>query len=120
MGHTERVPKIDIVSTRTEAPCMPYTKKIAPPASFVWYTSFVASAKSDTGTSLNYHLLVGSTIQLPLVDVLLRFRQFKVALTTDFSRTYRAVHLPDNQKDLHRFLRREDPEEPILKYKTTR
>ena len=37
---------------------------------------FDASAKSTTGTSLNDHLLVGPTVHAPLIDVLLRFRQY--------------------------------------------
>ena len=81
---------------------------------------FDASAKSDTGTSLNDHLLVGLTVHPPLVDVLLRFRQFKIALTSDISRMYREVRIPDNQKDLHRFLWREDPEESITEYRMNR
>ena len=77
---------------------------------------FDASAKSDTGTSLNDHLLMRPTIHPPLVDVLLRFRQFRIVLTSDASRMYRAVRIPDNQNDLHRFLWREDPEESVMEY----
>ena len=51
---------------------------------------FVASAKSSTGVSLNNTLLVGPTIHPPLVDVLLRFRLYPVALTADVSKMYRA------------------------------
>ena len=81
---------------------------------------FDASTKSTSGTSLNNHLLVGHTIQASLVDVLMRFRQYQVALTTDVSRMYRAVLLPENQKDLHRFISRENSQEPIKDYSMTR
>ena len=77
---------------------------------------FDASAKSDSGTSLNDHLLVGPTVDPSLVDVLLRFRRFIIALTLNVSRLYRAVRLPDDQKYLHRFLKREGPEDSILEY----
>ena len=49
---------------------------------------FDASAKSSTGVSLNDTLLVGPTIHLPLVDVLLHFRLYPVALTADVSKMY--------------------------------
>ena len=70
---------------------------------------FDASASTASGTSLNNHLLVGSSVHSPLVDVLLRFRRYKVTLTTDVSCMYLVVRLPDYQKDLHRFVWREDP-----------
>ena len=44
-----------------------------------------ASAKSTSGKSLNDTLYVGPTVHTPLLDVLLRFRAHKIALTTDIS-----------------------------------
>ena len=55
-----------------------------------------------------------------MIDVLLRFRKFKVPLTTDVSRMYRAVRLADDQKDLHRFLWRETPTQPLGHHRMTR
>ena len=81
---------------------------------------FVASEKTTTGTSLNDHLLIGPTVHSPLIDVLLRFRQHKVALTTDVSRMYRAVLLPKDQRDLHRFVWRDDPNQRVKDYRMTR
>ncbi len=52
---------------------------------------FDASAKSSSGVSLNETLLIGPTVHPSLIDVLLRFR---IALTTDVSKMYRAVALP--------------------------
>ena len=69
----------------------------------VWAV-FDASAKSSTGTSLNDLLLVGTTVHLPLLDVLLCFRMHRVALTADVSKMYRAVLLAEDDKDLHRFV----------------
>ena len=63
---------------------------------------FDASAKSSTGISLNESLLVGPTVHPPLIDVLLRFRTHRVALTTDVSKMYRAVELVPVDRDLHR------------------
>ena len=65
---------------------------------------FDASAKSKSGASLSDQLLIGPTVHALFLDVLLHFRMHKVALTTDISRMYRAVHLPRDQCDLHRFV----------------
>ena len=65
------------------------------------------------GVSLNDTLLVGPTVHSSLIDVLLRFRFHRVALTTDVSRMYRAVELTLPDRDLHRFVWRSDPNEPL-------
>ena len=102
MGHTEQVPLKEVSNPHTEVYYLPMhavhkedstTSKLR--------VVFDAFAKTVSGTSLNDHLLVGPTVHPPLIDVLLRFRQFKVALTTNVSCMYQAVRLPDNQKDLH-------------------
>ena len=64
---------------------------------------FDASAKTSTGTSLNEQFMIGHTVHSQLIDVLLRFRNFKIAMTTDVSRMYHAVLLTEEQRDLHRF-----------------
>ena len=81
---------------------------------------FDASAKSSNGVSLNDTLLVGPTVHPPLIDVLLRFRLHRVALITDVSRMYRAVLLTESDKDLHRFVWRRSPKDPLLDYRMTR
>ncbi len=86
---------------------------------------FDASAKSATGVSLNDNLLndnllVGPTIHPPLIDVLLRFRLYPVALTADISKMYRAIELTPTDKDLHRFVWRSHPEKPLKDYRMTR
>ena len=81
---------------------------------------FDASAKSSTGVSLNDQLLVGPTVYSSLIDVLLRFRHYRIALTTDVSRMYRAILLPTEERDLHRFVWRRQPSEPLKDYRMTR
>jgi hypothetical protein len=65
---------------------------------------FDASAKSSSGVSLNDLLLVGPMVHSRLIDVLLRFRLHRVALTTDVSKMYRAIELTPEDHDLHRFV----------------
>ena len=61
---------------------------------------FDASTKSSSGASLNDLLLVGSTVHPSLIDVLLRFRLHRVALTTDESKMYRAIEPAPGDRDL--------------------
>ena len=81
---------------------------------------FDASAKSSTGVSLNDLLLVGPTVHPSLVDVLIRFRTHRIALTTDVSRMYRAILLSESDKDLHRFVWREHKHKPLRDFRMTR
>ena len=81
---------------------------------------FDASAPSTSGVSLNNLLLVGPTVHSSLVDVLIRFRLHRIALTTDVSRMYRMVLLEESDKDLHRFVWKRGPFEPLRDYRMTR
>ena len=69
---------------------------------------------------MNDLLLVGPTVHSPLIDVLLRFRLHRVALTADVSKMYRAIELVPSDRDLHRFVWRRTPEEPLQDYRMTR
>ena len=44
---------------------------------------FDASAKNNKGVSLNDALLIGSVLQDGLIDIIIRFRTYKIALTAD-------------------------------------
>ena len=81
---------------------------------------FDASAKSSSNTSLNDILQVGPTIHSPLIDVLLRFRLHQIALTADVSKMYRAIELDESDRDLHRFVWRSNPDDPLRDYRMTR
>ena len=47
-------------------------------------------------------------VHASLIDVLLRFRRHKVAMTTDLGKMYRAILLKEEQWDLYRFLWKDD------------
>ncbi len=81
---------------------------------------FDASATTSTGNSLNSTLMVGPTVHLPLLDVLICFRNHRIAMIADVSRMYRAVLLTDNDKDLHRLVWRNSIAEPLKDYRMTR
>ena len=43
-----------------------------------------------------------------------------MALTADVSKMYRAIELTDDDKDLHRFVWRSQPDDPLKDYRMTR
>ena len=81
---------------------------------------FDASAKTSNALSLNDTLLTGPTLYLNLDTIFLRFRMYPVAIAADISKMYQAVELAEENRDLHRFLWRTTPEEPINDYQMTR
>ena len=80
---------------------------------------FDASVKTSNGTSFNDTLVVGPIVHPQLVNVLLKFRMLKVALTTDTSMMYREIQLVSSDKDHHRFVCREEPNQPICDFRMT-
>ena len=81
---------------------------------------FDGSALTTSGHSLNSSLLVGPQLQPSLGIILMKFRTYPVALNADISKMYRAVELTPADRDLHRFLWRASPEQPIRTYRMTR
>ncbi len=69
---------------------------------------FDASARSSTGASLNDTLHIGLNLYPLLSDLLLRFRQYKIGFSSDISKMFREVELHESERDLHRFLLRND------------
>ena len=119
--HTEPVPAADLERPEKDVFYLPMhaVKKESSTTTKI-RAVFDASAKSSTGVSLNDLLLVGPTVHSPLVDVLLRFRLHRVALTTDVSKMYRAIELTPEDRDLHRFLWRQSPNQPLRDFRMTR
>ena len=92
MNHAERVPLKDMNKPEREIFYLPMHAVYKSSSTTTKVRAvFDASAKSSSGMSLNDTLLVGPTIHPPLIDVLLRFRQHRIALTADVSKMYRAV-----------------------------
>ena len=121
MGHAELVPAVDLQKSQHEVFYLPMHAVRKEPSSTTKIRAvFDASAKTSTGISLNDTLLVGPTVHSSLIDVLLRFRFHRIALTTDVSRMYRAIELTPSDRDLHRFVWRSDPNSHLGDYRMTR
>lgn len=67
---------------------------------------FDASATDSSGLSLNDCLYAGPSLNPCLVDVLLRFRRWSVALTADISKAFLQIKVRPEDRDVHRYLRR--------------
>ena len=121
MNHAELVPVADLQKPPKEIFYLPmHAVRKEHSSTTKLRLVFDASAKSASGISLNDLLLVGPTVHSPLIDVLLRFRLHRVALTADVSKMYRAIELVPSDRDLHRFVWRRTPEEPLQDYRMTR
>ena len=81
---------------------------------------FYESAATSTGVSLNQLLQIGPTLHPTLATILIKFRSYPVALTADVAKMYREVELAPEDRDLHRFIWKPTPEEPIQDYWMTR
>ena len=120
MGHAETVPIADLENSQHEAFYLPMHAVRKESSSTTKIRAvFDASAKSSSGVSLNDTLLVGPTVHSSLIDVLLRFRLHRIALTADVSKMYRAVVLTLPDRDLHRFVWRSDLDDQLLDYRMT-
>ncbi|XP_054738011.1 uncharacterized protein LOC129244415 [Anastrepha obliqua] len=80
---------------------------------------FNASARTTSGLSLNDVQLVGATIQEPLVNIIFRFRCFRVALTADIEKMFRQILITPEHRDFQRIIWRESPDTDLAVYRLT-
>lgn len=77
---------------------------------------FDGSARTSTGKSLNDSLLVGPVVQDDIVTIVVRFRQFPVALVADAEKMYRQVWMHPTDRPLQKIVMRFDSNQPIKIY----
>ena len=113
--HIEPVPTDDIHKPNEEINFLPHhCVQKAESTTTKLRVVFDGSAKSDNGTSLNSSLMVGPSIQQDLFSLLVRFCLHRVALTAEIAKMYRQIVLDTSARDFHRFLWREDPNQPTI------
>ena len=81
---------------------------------------FDASAKTTSLSSLNDILAMGPTLHPTIDKILLRFRTYKVALSSDITKMYREVLLHPDDQPLHRYIWRESLETQWKDYQMLR
>ena len=67
--------------------------------------------------SLNDTLLIGFVLQDGLIDIIIRFRTYKIALTADLQKMYRQVLVQEDDRDFQRILWRFSLEQPVEDYR---
>lgn len=77
---------------------------------------FDASAKSQSGVSLNDKLKVGPTLQDDLFSILIRFRKHQYVIAADIAKMYRQILIQEDQRHLQCILWRENFEQPLKVY----
>ena len=77
---------------------------------------FDGSCPTSTGASLNDILAAGPTLHPNLDQILIRFRSYRMAISADIAKMYREVALCHSDRQLHRFLWRAQPDQPITTY----
>ena len=77
---------------------------------------FDASCPTTSGLSLNDTLAVGPTLHPNLDQILVKFRSYRVAISSDIGKMYREILLSQADRQLHRFVWREHPGQPLALY----
>ena len=102
-GYAEKVPSDDIKRTDGSAWYVPHHHVIKKTKDAKLRVVMDCSAKFR-GTSFNDECYTGPNLMNNILDVLLRFRQYKYAVTCDIEGYYMRVKLKDSDKDYLRFL----------------
>ena len=119
--HAEEVPQEDLQKPQDQVFYMPMHVVCKESSTTMKIRAvFDASATTSTGVSLNSTLMVGPTVHPPLIDVLIRFRKHRITMIADVSRMYRAILLTEPDKDLQRFVWRDNPNGQLRDYRMTR
>ena len=77
---------------------------------------FDASAKTDTGISLNDTLLVGPKIQSDLFSIVMRFRLHQLVLSADIKMMFRQILVHEDHQGYQKIIWRYDKTEPLKIY----
>ena len=104
-GHSEKVPPEDMLKPTEQTYYLPMhgVSKLSSSTTKLRVVCD-ASAKTAGGPSLNDTLIPGPSLYPRLTTVLLKFRLYDVAYSADISRMFREVALYPDDKDLHRYL----------------
>lgn len=113
LDHMELVPPQEIDKSSSEIYYIPHHAA----RSNKFRVVFDGSVKTSSGVSLNDILLNGPRVQEDLTTIVMKFRTYRIALTTDITKMYRQVRVPKEQRDLLRIVWRENENEPLKHYR---
>ncbi|UYV78540.1 hypothetical protein LAZ67_16001938, partial [Cordylochernes scorpioides] len=115
LGHMSLVPKEDIIKGRYYLPHHPVIKEKS--CTIKLRVVFDASAKTDSGLSLNDALIPGPKIQQDLFHIILIFRIYPVAINADIAKMYRQIRISQEDSEFQRIVWRNDPHDKIKDYR---
>lgn len=81
----------------------------------LWVVHDVAAA--CLGVNLNWMLLHGPDLLQPLLVILMRFREGRIALNGDIREMFPQTKIRHENRDAQRFLRQNDSSEPLKQYR---
>lgn len=121
LGHMEQIGTFNPIESQSEKQYfMPHHAVKRPDSSTTQLrVVFDASAKTSNGKSLNDQLMVGPTLQPQLVDTLLRFRTYKVGVTSDVSKMFRQILVRKEDRRFQQILWRSSIDDEIGVYQLT-
>ncbi|UYV60184.1 hypothetical protein LAZ67_1000270 [Cordylochernes scorpioides] len=115
LGHMSLVPKEDIIKGRYYLPHHPVIKEKS--CTTKLRVVFDASARTDSGLSLNDALIPGPKVQQDLFHIILRFRIHPVAINADIAKMYRQIRISQDDSEFQRIVWRNDPNDKIRDYR---
>ncbi|XP_064653106.1 uncharacterized protein LOC135503461 [Lineus longissimus] len=77
---------------------------------------FDASAKGANGVSLNDCIESGPNLLPGLLDILIRFRRWRVAMTSDITKAFLQIAVNKEDQDVHRFMWTKDGKDRVMKF----
>ena len=77
---------------------------------------FDPSAKGPSGVSLNDCLETGPCLLPSLVEILIRFRRWKIALTSDIQKAFLQIRVRREDQDVHRFFWMDQDKVRIMRF----
>lgn len=75
-----------------------------------------SSCATDAGVSLNDMQLVGAKLQKDLIEIIMRFRRWKIGINADIKQMFRQVRIAPEQWNLQRIFWRENEHEVLKEY----
>ncbi|XP_049308644.1 uncharacterized protein LOC125777601 [Bactrocera dorsalis] len=81
-----------------------------------FHVVFNASCKTTSGVSLNDTQFSGPQLQDNWIDILHRFRRYRIAITADVRKMFRQVEINPLHRKWQRILWRESPVEPLRSF----
>lgn len=80
---------------------------------------FNASAKTTTGLSLNDLMYRGPNLQTDLLSLILKWRQYKIAITADIEKHFRQILCHEKDQTYQKILWRSSPDQLLREYTLT-